>query len=184
MSISLNQAQLNSFNNLVNAGDYPAAYNYLAGIAENTPGADPRVTNWLKFAAHINANDGSPHSAFVRAATQKAAEDMGKPITDKRFQEVSDGLAKRVFERVSTDSSIPNIDIIIDADVNAAVTDLQLNPQGWAGTLFGWLPSWMGGLDLDVNSPFYKSVWQSLDEQGVESTLQLHKLSKETRFIL
>ena len=88
MSISLNQAQLDSFNNLVNAGNYPAAYNHLAGIAENTPGADSRVANWLKFAARINANDGSPHSKFVRAATKKAAEDMGKPITDKRFQEV------------------------------------------------------------------------------------------------
>ena len=52
MSISLNQAQLNSLNNLVNAGNYPAAYNHLAGIAENTPGADSRVANWLKAAAN------------------------------------------------------------------------------------------------------------------------------------
>ena len=146
MSISLNQAQLNSLNNLVNAGNYPAAYNHLAGIAENTPGADSRVANWLKAAARINANDGSFYSEFVRAATQKAGEGMGKPITDKRFQEVSDGLAKEVLEHVSTDSSIPNIDNIISKDVNAAVEKLQLNPEGWAGTLFGKAPTWMGGV--------------------------------------
>ena len=63
MSINLNQAQLNSFNSLVSAGNYPAAYNHLAGIAKNTPGADSRVANWLKVAARINANDGS----FYRA---------------------------------------------------------------------------------------------------------------------
>ena len=89
---------------------------------------------------------------------------MGKPITDKRFQEVSDGLAEKVFERVSTGSSIPNINIIIRDDVNTAVENLQLNPQGWAGTLFGWLPTWMGGMDLDVNSDFYKNLLQSLEE--------------------
>ena len=97
MSISLNQAQLNSLNNLVNAGNYPAAYNYLADIAENTPGADSRVANWLKVAARINANDGGFYSEFVRAATQKAGDDMGKPITLKRFQEVSDGLQRALM---------------------------------------------------------------------------------------
>ena len=97
MSISLNQAQLNSFNNLVNAGNYPAAYNHLAGIAENTPGADSRVANWLKAAARINANDGSFYSEFVQATTQKADEDMGKPITEKRFQEASDGLRRELM---------------------------------------------------------------------------------------
>ena len=132
MSISLNQAQLNSFKNLVNAGNYPAAYNHLASIAENTPGADSRVANWLKVAARINANDGSFYSEFVRAATQKAGEDMGKPITDKRFQEASDGLAKELFRSISEKGSIPSIDSIIDKDVNTVVRDLKLNPEGWA----------------------------------------------------
>ena len=86
MSISLNQAQLDSFNNLVNAGNYPAAYNHLAGIAENTPGADSRVANWLKVAARINANDGGFIVNLFEPPPRRPAKIWGNRLRSNVFK--------------------------------------------------------------------------------------------------
>jgi len=168
MSISMTQSQVSEFTNFVESGDYPGAYNYLAEIVNNTPDGDPRVANWLETAAHINADDGSFYSEFVRAATQEAGEDMNRPISDVRFQEVSNDLALDIFTDVSKNNEIPDIDTIIEKDVSTAVEDLRLNPEGWAGTLFGTAPTQIGGLDLDADSQFYEDLWRSLDERGVD----------------
>jgi hypothetical protein len=92
--VNMNPSQLKRLKEFQASGDYPGAYNYLAGIVENTSGADPRISSWLNMASKINSNDGSFWSNFVRNATYEAGHDIGKPIDAQGFQNASDILAK------------------------------------------------------------------------------------------
>ena len=152
--IILTPKQLENFNNLVYSGDYPGAYNYLADIVRSTPGADPRVANWLETAAHINANDGSPYSEFVRAATQEAGHDIGNPISDQAFQDASDRLAETVFDALADldsnndgvfnaeDTEYANVQIWQDADQDGISDEGELTTLAEAG---------IASIDLDAH---------------------------------
>ncbi len=53
MATPLTDQQVADVQALVNAGDYPGAYNYLADV-NNAMGADSRTSKWLDAAAAIN----------------------------------------------------------------------------------------------------------------------------------
>jgi hypothetical protein len=88
--------------NLRDAKDYPGAYDYLKGIVDkNIPFAQTNeeaidlqtLRNWFGRASDINADDGTVSSEFVRGATEGIGESLEKPITNEKFQDVSDRLS-------------------------------------------------------------------------------------------
>lgn len=97
MAIQLTPDQVTTIQNLLNQGNYPAAYTNLAEIVRNTPGADQRLANWFDAASHINANDGSYISDYVRVATVVAAAAEGQTLTAEQFQNASNLLADTVI---------------------------------------------------------------------------------------
>jgi len=130
------------------AGQYPGAYNYLKGLVRDQMTTADAATKrdlestatWLDRAAAINANDGSFGSEFVRGATREASNINGRPISEQRFQEVSDGLARDVIENVLDKNGMPKSGEIIGLDVKSAIEKLGLKPWQWAGTLGDILP--------------------------------------------
>jgi hypothetical protein len=94
---------------------------------------------WFDDAMHINANDGSAVSEFVRGATIWQGEASGLPADDAWFQAGSDSLASSVVNDV-LGGRVNSLTDIIGTDVSAAVVDLHLeNPDRWAGTIGDWL---------------------------------------------
>jgi|GEM_PF-4960638 len=173
MAIQLTQTQIDTLNNLRSQGNYPGAYSYLANIVSNTPGADPRLVTWLEDASHINANDGSFISDYVRNATAIAAAKEGQTLTPEQFQNASDQLAEGIIDGILGGGQVKDLDDMMREDVKSVVENLGLNPDGWAGTAGAWLPTWMGGLDLDVNSPFYQDLYKSFHERGIDNFFEI-----------
>lgn len=166
-TVTLNDSQRAQLAEYNQTGNYAEGYRYVADIVDSS-GGDSRSSNWLRTAAKINSNDGSFKSDFVRYATYEAAADEGKNISPERFQEASDNLAKKVLGDIVNAGSVPDADTIISTDVNAAVQDLGLNPEAWAGTGAAFLPMPLG-LDLDYDGQVYQDLYQSFKERGVDN---------------
>src|SRR5712692_4965192 len=132
--ITLTPQQSADLQALSNAGDYPGAYRFLRDIVDQVNG-DPGLMAWFDAAAHVNANDGSFWSEFTRGSTEGMGDLVGHPISDARFQEASDTLARKVIDDFLRRGAIPGTNTILDSDVAAAVDALGLPPYGWAGTL-------------------------------------------------
>ncbi|MBL8382203.1 MAG: hypothetical protein JNM90_03945, partial [Burkholderiales bacterium] len=145
MTIALSQGTLDQLQILRQQGAFSAAYNLLAeaarqyadnpGLADGAEDAARYTARWLDYAAHINADDGSFWSNFVRSATIDAAAARNIILTSEEFQAASDALADAVLGRVIGLGAIPNHKEIIDQDVQNAVERLSLEPKDWAGTL-------------------------------------------------
>lgn len=89
MTYTLSSTDLTNVNALYGTGNYAGMYNYIADVIEAnnaTSDVDEGVIPWLRSAAHINSNDGSWISEYVRNYTFQAADHKGTPITE---QEVS-----------------------------------------------------------------------------------------------
>jgi len=88
-------------------------------------------------------------SEFVYAATSSfALLENQEIITREQFKEVSDNLAKDVFNTFIEDKA--NFTEIINQDVNSAVIDLKLPRWGWAGTFGDGFPIFLFGLGQNV----------------------------------
>ena len=94
MAVTLNSNQVNELQNYFNTNQYADAYNYLRDIViaqgnfANSQDLGALAT-WFDTAAHINANDGSFQSEFVRGSTEAIATSQGITITDQQFQKAS-----------------------------------------------------------------------------------------------
>jgi len=122
---------------------------------------------WFDAAAHINANDGSFVSEFVRGSTEYVNRTQGAPITDQQFQDSSDTLARRLLNEIAQSGSIGTAQEVVNEDIQNAVDTLHMPPWGWPGAVFDIFPpdmlgTGLGGLGKDVASV-------PLDKMGVMS---------------
>ena len=130
--VPLTLQQINQLKAYEGAGQYGDAYKYLRDIENPTNGSAVGVPNsgtlssWLDKAASINTNDGSFVSNAVRGATKGYGEYNGSPISDQKFQDASNRLAKDVFKDVYDRGGIPPLNDIIKKDVQTAVEQLGL----------------------------------------------------------
>jgi Ca2+-binding RTX toxin-like protein len=160
------QAQINAY---IANKQYADGYRYVKTIVDANIQTNQNPTtlsnlrilsNWLGNAASINANDGSAKSEFVRGYTIAYGVLSGVPVTEAKFQQVSDSLANSVLGVISRDG-IPDAATIITKDVNSAVTVGKSSDgtvgfgfkdtSGWAGTLGDVLPQSIGGLGQDFS---------------------------------
>jgi len=153
-TIELNFEEISRLQDLRASKQYAEAYRYLRDIVgdmQNRNYTDDRnrLQTWLDRAASINANDGSFASEFVRGYTESIGQAMGKPISDLRFQEVSDQLAESVIRHVLDKKCIPDSVEIIRQDVQTAVREFNLPDWGWAGVWGDSMPTPFGGLGKD-----------------------------------
>jgi hypothetical protein len=160
--LNLTSDQLAELTRLETLGQYPAMYLYLKTQVDTALQAEVStsarheeldiLSNWLQNAAAINANDGSFKSEFVRGAVDTYSWlQNGTHISNERFQEASDKLARDVYEFILGKQGILSAKDIIDKDVQSAVEGLGLvDPWGWAGTLGDAFPIVVGGLGKDM----------------------------------
>ncbi|MDX1692812.1 MAG: hypothetical protein R3208_03545, partial [Ketobacteraceae bacterium] len=173
--VNISEFDRQNMESYISSGDYPGFYRYVAGVVESTAGSDPRITNWLNAAASINSDDGSFYSEFVRHATAEAAYDEGHPITPEDFQLASNSLAETVATDILQRGFVPDIDTIIATDVQAAVTSLGLNPEGWAGTAWAWAPPQAPffGLGLEWDGQLYQKLYESFREREIDEFTEM-----------
>ena len=167
MTIQLTPAQINQLIILKNQPNYPEAYRYLRDIVITHEG-NSSLARWLDVASHVNANDGSAISDFVRNATYQSGINNGIPIGSSQFQKASDALAAEIISKIVVGNpqfgfgpgQIPSIGHIVNEDVRTIVKELNLPAHGWAGTLGAWAPYFkdIGGLNLNFDSPFYSKL--------------------------
>jgi Ca2+-binding RTX toxin-like protein len=162
--MSLSQVQVDTINLYIeqsNAGvpgSLPAGYLYVRSIVlDQIASGDTNpdlatMANWLQSAASINANDGSGVSEFVRGATEGFGTLIGKPVSDAKFQTVSDDLALRVLSRIAGDGYMTSALSTINTDVGTAVAAFNFPDFGWAGALGDFVPTWAGGLGVHAVS--------------------------------
>ena len=115
MAVSLNSNQVIELQNFLQNAQYADGYNYLRGIvnqkipAEGDPAKSQdlaALSAWFDAAAHINANDGSFKSEFVRGSTEAVARSQGAAITDQQFQTASDTLPITLLTQIIQNGSI------------------------------------------------------------------------------
>ncbi|HUW25981.1 MAG TPA: hypothetical protein VMW07_05590 [Gallionella sp.] len=171
MAVPLNGDQINELNNFIQAGQFADGYNYLRDIVNQKIPAEGDFAKsqdltvlaaWFDTAAHINANDGSFVSEFVRGSTEYVNRTQGVPITDQQFQNSSDTLAILLLNQIAQSGSIGTAQEVVSLDIRIAVDTLHMPPWGWAGAVFDIFPPDMGGLGMDVASV-------PLDKMGVMS---------------
>ena len=153
-TIELNFEEISRLQDFRANKQYAEAYRYLRDIVGNMQNRNytddrNRLQTWLDRAASINANDGSFASEFVRGYTESIGQAIGKPISDLRFQEVSDQLAETVIRHVLDKKGIPDSGKIISQDVQMAVLEFNLPDWGWAGVWGDSMPTLFGGLGKD-----------------------------------
>jgi len=144
------------------SGLYAEGYQYLNSLVRSQLASTQNsqikselkiLSNWLENAAHINANDGSFKSEFVRTVIKSEMKSLNNEIlTESYFQEVSDGLAKSILGNIIDNKGMLTAEFIIDQDVKIAVQMFHLPAWAWAGTLGDMLPVVMGGLGNDFMS--------------------------------
>lgn len=141
MTYALSPAQVDIIENLVNQGEYAAAYQYIANSldeAVENEEVDISVQFWFESAAQINDASGSWLSNYVRHYTYNAATANGSSISSSQFQAASDQLALDVLGNIiSNDGIIPDAGQIINSEVLNIVDQLSLQNEDWAGTLLG-----------------------------------------------
>jgi len=122
------------------AGDFPAAYRYIA-----TQVSDPSLQNWLLAAALINTpGDPSrnPLKLWVWRMNDAASRYVGNgPVSDARNQQTSDLLASRVIEDYLASLEPNGVPLtpnsVFQRDVAVAVEQLGIPEHLWAGGLLG-----------------------------------------------
>ncbi|WP_024749033.1 calcium-binding protein [Xylella fastidiosa] len=157
------QTTLDLANTYSNAGNYWAMYHTLSD-AVKAGGGDARLANWLKNAGDINSGQG-PYAQYVRGMMYEAGREAGMNIDAAMFQRVSNLLANNVMRDALQDNSL-SFDKVISRDVKAAIVDLGLPIDKWAGTVGAAFPMSVGGLGMDPNSPFYQSVENFYRDHG------------------
>ncbi|WP_306823159.1 calcium-binding protein, partial [Pseudomonas sp. UMAB-40] len=190
--LNLSQAQLNTLADLQAQGDYPGAYGYLREIAVQQIAQEPngansielgKISNWLSAAQSINKNDGTFYSNMVRGADRYAAGSHGRNLTDADFQIASDALANKVINDIRAQVGFPPLKEIIDADVQSAVSDLQLYRWQWAGTIGDMLPPplGLGGDYVQVEGESFNDYMGNLLEVLLENAAGLMKFGLNER---
>lgn len=156
--INLSESQLAEVQRLRDTGKFPAMYLYLKSIVDQEKAATSDLqlkedftiaANWLKTASQINSNDGSMFNEMVRGSMAFAAATNGRPLTDADFQKASDQLAIDVATHIIKKRGFPEVNEIIQADVQSAVHNLKLKDWNWAGTIADLLPIKAFGLGRD-----------------------------------
>ncbi|ANY85726.1 Microbial serine proteinase precursor [Pseudomonas putida] len=157
-AINLSASQLAEVQRLRDMGNFPAMYLYLKSIVDQAKAATSDLqlkqdftiaANWLKTASQINSNDGSMLNEMVRGSMAFAAATNGRPLTDADFQKASDQLAIDVAAHIIKERGFPEVNQIIQADVQSAVHSLKLKDWNWAGTIADLLPIKAFGLGRD-----------------------------------
>jgi len=106
MAVALNSNQVTELQNFLQNAQYADGYNYLRDIVNQKIPTESdfaksqdltALSAWFDTAAHINANDGSLQSEFVRGSTESVAASQGVTITDQQFQTASDTLAIKLL---------------------------------------------------------------------------------------
>lgn len=96
--INLSSQQQDKINLYIKNEKYADGYNYVKNIVDNSiPTTTDQnalsnlriLSNWLGNAASITSNDGSVKSEFVRGYTVAYGFFVGKPVTEAKFQKVS-----------------------------------------------------------------------------------------------
>lgn len=143
MTIQLDQQQLDQIKQMGDAGNWSGIYATLGQITAQS-GANDGLQAWFEAASHINANDGSVISEFVHGSTEAAARIVGVAYSDAEFQQNSDNLAQKIYAEINRNSSIPDMDWVIKADIATATNGLNLPIYAWAGTFGAPLPAPLG----------------------------------------
>ncbi|QTX27370.1 bacteriocin [Xylella fastidiosa] len=157
------QTTLNLANTYSNAGNDCAMYHTLSD-AFKASGSDARLANGLKNAGDINSGQG-PYAQYVRGMMYEAGREAGINIDAALFQRVSNLLANNVMRDALQDNGL-SFDKVISRDVKAAIVDLGLPIDKWAGTVGAAFPMSVGGLGMDPNSEFYQSVENFYRDHG------------------
>ena len=170
MAVNLNSAQVIELQNFLQNAQYAAGYNYLRDVVnQKIPTAGDFTQSqdlaaleaWFDAAGHINANDGSFVSEYVRGSTEFVTRSQGVTVTDPQFQDSSNQLARTLLTQIIQNGSIPSAQEVVNQDIQNAVDTLNMPPWGWAGAVTDFLPSPFG-LGQDVASV-------PLDKWGVMS---------------
>lgn len=124
---------------LLDAGDFPAAYNLAADMAEGGQGVDQASIIWMRGAAQINAGQG-PFSLSIRSYTQAqyVARYGAGGDTDALIQDASDTIAGNVLGQILSTGHVPSLAVIAQQDAQLAA---QLLFGGDAGGWAGKVPS-------------------------------------------
>lgn len=147
--LNLNDNQKTNLRDLLNSGDYSGAYRYLRDVAlgqlengaidgdlslsESVELAE--LANYLNVAAHINSDDGSLISEFVRGSAKWQGDVKGVDTSGDWFQNASDGLAQDIVNDF-IDGSIDHLSDVVHLDSNSAANELELGrADRWPGTL-------------------------------------------------
>ncbi len=179
MAVNLNLNQKNALQGFIDSSHYADGYRYLRDVVNQQiqsevlnhpiPTADDRARSndlmalaaWFDAAAHINADDGSFVSEFVRGTTEGVMVYQGAPVTDTQFQTSSDTLAITLMNQFIQNSSIGTAQQVVNADIQNAVDTLNMPPWAWAGAITDFLPEPFG-MNQDLASV-------PLDKVGVMS---------------
>jgi hypothetical protein len=179
MAVNLNANQANTLRGFLGAHHYADGYRYLRDVVNQQiqnevanhpiPNADDwartndlmALSAWFNAAAHINANDGSLVSEFVRGTTEGVMVYQGASITDAQFQDASDRLGDKLLGMIIDNNSIDTAQNVVNLDIQNAEKELNMPAWGWAGAIMDFLPE-----------PF--GLWQDLasvplDKAGVMS---------------
>lgn len=106
-----------------------------------------------------------PYAQYVRGMMYEAGREAGINIDAALFQRVSNLLANNVMRDALQDNGL-SFDKVISRDVKAAIVDLGLPIDKWAGTVGAAFPMSVGGLGMDPNSEFYQSVENFYRDHG------------------
>ncbi|ARP95723.1 hypothetical protein [Bordetella genomosp. 13] len=144
--------------NHVKNENYVAAYGYIrnvieAGLESQLDAANREnlesLATWYNIAWHVNQNDGSFWSEYVRGATQRVAEIHGSTLSETAFNAASNRLAGTLLSEIVRTGTLLSPEDTVRADAQNMQQEFGVPPWTWPGTFFDWVPSGMGGLGGD-----------------------------------
>jgi hypothetical protein len=121
MSLPLTDEQMSQLRPLVDARNYPAAYDLLKEWTEDVEDPDVQLfRTWLLGAADVNQGVG-PFAALIGAYNIRQGELRGWPTNSADNQAASDVIAYRFFhELVYPESRIPDMEVLVNFEPNGA----------------------------------------------------------------
>jgi hypothetical protein len=146
MSLPLTAEQLDQLRPLVDARNYPAAYDLLKEWTADSEDPDVQLfRTWLLGATDVNQGVG-PFAALIEAYNNRQGELRGWPITHADNQAASDHIGERFFdELVFPESQIPDMEALVNFEPNGAIYLYEDYPDNhdtakteganWVGTL-------------------------------------------------
>lgn len=138
MGQKLTSTEIQHIQYLRDAGQYALAYSYIAersvqGIASGTVSIETQT--WFKWASHINGHDGTAVDLFSRTFSKMGASKKGFTLTDQKFQEASDHIARLVLGDILESKEIPTSpEKIILTDILEGAPVMGTDPQDFPGT--------------------------------------------------